>query len=536
MKKILYLLLFSSLNFFGQTLLDQASYTISQLNQLNDRLDNQTPFYFTENGYYGEGQEIISGSDLFLTEEEAGNFSADYTWMQTASPVNLGIFDGEPRPGENASAPANSNEIDYPEFATMLCAAWSGRTDVLTFAGQSGTKDFHSQRLARALFDLILRKAQDVKLDFTNTAKYPTNRRNDTNPIFILMGKMNRYISMYKVIEHQLTDYTPYLSNKATVDAWCLGAATFCKANLDWLNNAMFGTIPPYADNTPINNPGSDSRLEYTHYDSNSVGQYEASNVLESRYNNRIASFFGVIDAYAVNFQNTTLRNYIFDMYVSWLELAIFPDGTNFEHYRSLEDNIGSQSIGYVGVQMAEWIKIAHSHAVAVTNGMITGESVGKFYDYTTSRGSDEIFGGWNTTSTSGGVKNMTNCILNISKYYKNAANGGYNDIRFAGTGATLAMNANDRKFTSAYGLANSYLNNSEIDDFVNQKTSANYTNPADSGYGSWPHHGTGIGFGLFSLYGYIGGTNMIDVFSQGTQAQIAKSNGSSSMINFFMN
>jgi len=50
------------------------------------------------------------------------------------------------------------------------------------------------------------------------------------------------------------------------------------------------------------------------------------------------------------------------------------------------------------------------------------------------------------------------------------------------------------------------------------------------------PHHGTGIGFGLFSLYGYIGGTNMIDVFSQGTPIQTTKSNGSSSMINFFMN
>ena len=110
----------------------------------------------------------------------------------------------------------------------ILCAAWSGRSENKTFAGQTLTKDAQSKRIARNLIDYLLRRVNDTDLDFSNQTNWPRNIRNDNNPKFIAMTKINRFISIYKVAEHQVLDYSPYTTNKTTIDTWFGNVARLC--------------------------------------------------------------------------------------------------------------------------------------------------------------------------------------------------------------------------------------------------------------------------------------------------------------------
>jgi len=524
-------LAFSQAQIAGQVVMTQA-----QLDEIDSRIDAQSSDYWASgNGFFGDGLEMYNGAENFLSEESTGSWQ--YEWDYETAPFTSSSQ--EPTP-DNFNPPltgSNRRNMQQINDAALLSLVWKGRSESATFNG------------------IILRRAQDAELDWSNATKHPTNASPTSNPHFIIAAWMSQQLRAYDSTFQQLEDsgYASFTSNRATVEGWFKDFADLTYARIQSLFGDHYGAagIPPYADNevtTPSGtypnclyngncggqtgtDPSSGTAL-YSYYESNGdpgTNAYSATWAIAVPWSNRIWDNVTFISSYGVMFNNSAYTQFGEDMFKAYFELAAFPDGTAGDFYRSYDGTGEAPRLmfKYFGVTVFALAGIAMEHAIGVQNGLAyLGSDKGKFFDWTTSRGTDEIY---STTyvgsSTSGGTKGLYQFILHWANWYRTSAQGGWKNTRYAEGGTVVNNELSQRTVPVAF--ANMYYQDPTFENFykgINFDFSPDYYSNGNviDPNASWGEPSAGPWAGATSFGRFFGVADMENItFSQvGTQIQ----------------
>ena len=517
------LLFFFSTSVLAQNIVGQAIFTPSQLRELNNRIDNQSTEYWSNgNGYYGDGLALFNGAETFLTQERGTGFYAnEFDWFSYPYSLNQNM---EPRPGANpskGSGYSNDRSIENIHDAAVLSIVWKGRSDIVSFAGVTQSKDLHSKDLAENIMDVLVRRASDPELDWKNRNKFKSNGGPAYNPMFMLYAKMGKYLNSYACIYQQLPNNAQF----SLVETWFKDSVDYGYEIMGNLFQNVMGQAnryPPLADKSVLlPSQGISPNViytaknfqPYTWYDNNNNGYNSISYLQAILLNNRVWDTVSMIGSYGIMFNNSPYRDYEKNMIHFYLEVGVFPDNTLNEWYRSYS-TIPEQGISYAYTTLWHIVSGGLKHAVAVHNGLPNvGTDLGEILDYTTSRGTNEIFSTNNYvgTSTSGGSKSIEGMLVNISKYFRTAANGGWSDVRYAQN--TNRIRFEKKPIGPLFAFANTYYDNPIFKDFykgLNGFPSPNYynanpltdSNPSGfSSNGSWGEYSYGP-WGIASSHG----------------------------------
>jgi hypothetical protein len=519
----------------------QAVLTESQRNEINRRIENQTTDYWASgNGFFGDGAELLQGAENFLSEETAGTWAHEFDWA--TAPHLSGESTKEPRPGANTGAGsgnAGTRDVEEIHDAAFLSLVWMGRSEDATFNSVTKSKDLHSVDLAEAVFDVLLRRAQDANLDWSNRTNHPLDGDVDINPRFMIAAKMVKYMKSFASTYQQLSAYAPFTTNRAVVEDWFFDCADYWYQQHGIKINEVFGVgasvYPPFVDNSFADNTYNQEYINSvdfgfdpepttqprTHYSSGGAGVNTITWAQASGVNNRLWDSISVVGTYGLMWNNATYISFEENMFKFFMEFGLFPDGTLNEWYRS-SDIDSSTGLNYATVTGFHLVDAAYKHAVGVENGLThLGGDRGKLFNYTTSRGTDELYNSnYSGTSTSGGTKGLLPMLLNLSNYYRSSANGGWNDVRFAEGGT--AIDEENRPFTLMYAMANGFYKRQELEDLYKGDSGFTSPNYYSNGFtidsaGSWGEHSLQP-WGGPSAYGrYLGVAEMEDfLFASG--------------------
>lgn len=522
MRYLLFLLfpLFSS----AQSIVGQAIFTQPQLNEMNTRLDGGGLYVVTNSGssgFYGDGNQIKVGAEEFLNQEQAGTYANEFTWSSSAVPVadyNTGTF--EPSPVFSPAGGATLN-VEYIHYASVLAAIWNGRSETTTFSGQTKSKSLHALDLAQAVFDVLLRRSQDVKLNFADTSRWVRNSA-DGNPHFITIAKMSKYLSSFALVYGQLSGYSSFNTNRASVESWFTAAKDFAVARHNnrvsaflgsgWRNfaNNSFGSTTDYG--------GAGNHQSHVYFTSGGAGVMEVSSAQASATNNRALDFASYVGNYSIHFNDAATKSYAFDVFRLHMMFAVFADGSYMEHYRAY-DTSPDLGLHYSTLAIFKLVSDAYRHEVAIANGLTGATEPGKYFNYSTSIGTDELYSSYPSSSTSGGTKTIKLMLENLSKWYRTSANGGWSDIRYAEGGN--AINEYNRPYTIATAMANTYYNDAGLEAYykfngTGYGTMGGFFNGRGS-VGAWTEHSLASSWGESGLFGgYFGLADMEGIVFSG--------------------
>lgn len=499
-----------------------TTFTPPQLDEMNRRLDVGGLYVdtnFNNQRFFGDGNQIRAGAEEFLNQEQNGGFVNEFTWSHPGRPIpEYDAGPWEPTPPYSPAGSATLN-LEFIHYASVLSAVWKGRTASITFSGETKSKDAHAQDLARAVFDVILRRSQDPKLDFGDTGRWARGTTADGNPHFITMSKMSKYLTSFSLIYDQLGGYSSYVNNVSLVDTWFSDAAAFGYDRSVQRANRILGanwrSFAPnsYAVNNSLENPRlpAGNSQNHTHYNSAGVGQYSVSNAQVNSMTNRMMDFASYVSNYGALYNNQFYKDYAWDVFRCVMMIQVFPDGTYAEWYRSWDAN-PTIGITYATLSIFKVVADAYRHAVGVQNGVVGLTDIGKYYDYTTSIGTDELYSVYRATSTSGGNKGIRLMVENMSKWYRTTANGGWSDVRYAEGGNFI--DSYNKPFTVFASMANTYYQDPVITDYYKFNTAAGYTGSMGwfNGFGvasagAWTEHSLGLGWAESGLLGGYWGT-----------------------------
>lgn len=328
-----------------------------------------------------------------------------------------------------------------------------------------------------------------------------------------MTAKLNKYLLAYALTY----DKMPGGSDFTTIDNWFTDIVEWCDAGIDDIFNANIGEVPPFASiPRPINNSfvqQNYSGATYTYYDSSGNNGVNLIGRLQSTTcNNRAWDAWSFLGNYGTHFNNATYRDKNFELFKYYFQVGVFPDGTSNEWYRAMDGFTSSIGFNYITVVAGHIAHNCQLHAVAVTNGLPGVSDVGKYYDYTTSIGTDELITSYLQTSTSGGAKGPFQYFDNWRRYFLTPVNGGFEGQRF--TDSAEQINAYSRPYTGVVTMMNGYYNNQSFSDWVDMDTNEGfkYGNLAYPGTypdgtsigsaGSWGEPGLGLTWGLMGAMG----------------------------------
>lgn len=535
----------------GQSIVGQAVFTLAQLDEMDARLDGGGLYVDTNSGssgFFGDGNQILAGAEVFLNEEQGSGYANRFTWMSSATPIP--DYDAGPYEPSPVYSPAGAGtlNVEYIHYASILAAVWNGRSETVTFSGETKSKDAHALDLAQAVIDVLIQQKNDPKLDYTNTSRWVHNNA-DGNPHFIMIAKMSKYLSSYALVYSQLSGYTPYTSNKTSIETWFTAAKSYAmdRHNLrvqaflgtNWRNfaNNSFGSTTDYG--------GAGNHQSHVYFNSGGTGFLEVSSAQASATNNRALDFASYVGNYSVHFNDAAAKSYMFDVFRLHMMFAVFSDGSYMEHYRAY-DTQPELGLHYSWLAVFKLVAEAYRHEVAIANGLTGASEPGKYFDYSTSIGTDELYSSYPSSSTSGGTKTIKLMIENLSKWYRTTANGGWNDVRYAEGGN--AIDEYERPYTLPAAMANTYYNDANLEGFY-KMTGTGYGNM--SGYyngaastGAWTEHSLGISWGEGGTFGgFWGLADMEDIMFSESPVDpeepgetISDGSVGISFLNFFMN
>jgi hypothetical protein len=458
---------------------------------------------------------------------------AQWTFFDPAIPTPAGgaaSFGFEPLPTNGGTVALQ--DIDWIFYAAFVAKLWDGDATSVTFSGQTKSKDLHALDLSRAVFNVLVEQSADTKLDWSNATKFPLDGASESNPYFTSFARMTKYIDAYSLVYDQIAGDATYLSNYAQVEGWFLDAATYAKLRMgNKLANIFGGTGGDVSTFTFADTFYDDTYSNpFTHYTSGGVGQYGVTWGQAAGMNNRVWDHVGLVGHYGLLFNNTSFKAWAGDLFEFTIQSNVYPDGTFVEWYRS---EIGKEVSGllYTHLTLYHMTKLAFSHAVAIENGLVgSGSDKGKYFDYTTSLGSDEQ--GWPSyggTSTSGGSKNLKLVITNLSKYFRTTANGGWNDVRFTEGGTVIPTFS--KPPSPAIAMANAYYKDDALEDFYMLRSSAGYDgipryygdglSPVMPSNGAWLQRSLGESWGATSIHAGFASIGLMEDFVFGAIAPV---------------
>ncbi len=490
MRKILYIIMFlHTLSSFGQLeMRGNTIFTPAQEKAFKERYANpEQSFPLTQKGFSNEVGNIKLGASEFFHDFSTGGVGHDRGgWYPTSDMV----IDGS---STNPFQPYGDN---YSVFPRQLYNIHFAALDAYA------TGDVPK---AMAVFRELAHLANRSHLDFSNQTVFDRTKMSFENPVFYAAAKMQQYRVSYALIFDLVKNTKYYQDNKITVNSWFKDAADYFKAVID--NNldywVMSGDWHSDSGITPRTGNLNDF---YTYYDAtgntgyNEVGDFQFNTV-----NNRAWRLISFVGGYGYSFGENNYIDWAFDLFKFTLKIGQFPDNTFMEHVRSDSYNGGAVPDKELGIDYT-WetymglTKMALENEVAVERGLLPSDHRGRYFDYSTSIGTDEMFTSYTYTSTSGGPKSLKGGLINLSKYYTQ-------EFQRYNTNGEL-ISPTEQTFSLITAMANTYYEDKELENFYLFNRQANYppANSRNRAFGVRPSNfGIGIGVGAASggIVGY---------------------------------
>ncbi len=204
----------------------------------------------------------------------------------------------------------------------------------------------------------------------------------------------------------------------------------------------------------------------------NPMEEYGAS-WFQNLFNNRILDNVAYLHSWAVYNEDMVLEHYTREYFKLVIKYGSWSDGTFWELIRNKPSD-NTLGVYYTNVSLTSLVYMAHLDSQA---NHFPGD---KLYDYQTTEGI--IKGSTNITtepyaggSTTDGVtqKSLKGIIIGQSKYLRNSANGGWNDLRF-NNGAPVST-VNKRQNSVLAAIANIHYKDQALKDYYMYNTAAGY-------------------------------------------------------------
>lgn len=524
MRNLIYILVFICISANGQDYSRNFVMTPNQMETNNTRFgsfDGENAgqkYYSVNNGFYNYGERAW---DL-LNQVEAAMFANgsmpgawDYGYSGTGE-INLCTGDNSMEPNPDNQSTQGSLEPVAFDTAAKVAAIWEGRPENATINGRTKTKDQWSQELANFVFDELVTRSADDKLDWSNgTATYRSNATYGTNvryrldgfngsyidcwPIFQINTQGRRYINALSLIRSQINDDAVITEASEAgggtklqqVEEWIRDWADWTLVHSDYKMDVFIGSAwqTQSVGAPPVNTQYSASNnntQNHVWYDVNGNGFLEVNTTQTVTLNNRQWAGIGLLGSAGLYFNDQTYKDHAEDCFELFFKLHIFPGNEFVENYRAYyeesdgNDNCADCGMNYWIVTMWEVVDFAYQHAVAVINGVNgAGSNVGLYFDWTTSDGDQQVFSTpFVTTTTSGGTKGIFNVLTEFNKYYLTPANGGYFGQRYTeqnGSGQNALLDFNNWRFGQINARGNAYYQNATLELSAQMDTGAGF-------------------------------------------------------------
>ncbi|WZE63612.1 hypothetical protein PANI_CDS0093 [Maribacter phage Panino] len=417
----------------------------------------------------------------------------------------------------------------------------------ITYNGDTQLMSVFRDRMAYCVFKAIDDNATRPELDATNgtnpfwtnptygiTVRFNPNDDDRGDPWFVCNGKLAKTMKSLSVVAPMLeaSGDTYYSTNHQRVFYWCKGWADITYSCLDNLMQLFFdsdwstvGATTSSSVNPSLytgGNSGSSVML-YTHYtDTNGNNPVNPiMGVQVAAFNNREWAAANMVLTYGILFDDQTKITAIENYFKLYIQIATFADSTPSEMFRGGE-NFDFFAVNYSHILIAEMCAAAKSWAVGVKNGFpsMVGREMGELFDYTTTRGSTQVYGGnWDSVPTeNSNGKSLETLMNNVSKYHRNPSDGGFKGTRFNQVGADLGTSQGDfRQWSVAsswYGTASETWTHAQYqtsDGYVSQTTidggSAGYPDEDGQAWGALRVNGGYVPtHGLFDIWEGVSG------------------------------
>ena len=478
----------------------QAFLTSNQKKQLQTRKELTSGLYVsTEQGFFGDWNFIKNRANIFFSDAQTN--SGDR--------------------GRWAGFSTENGEIGTIDPSSVIGPLPLRVNDNIHYAALIAFLDDDIE-LARAVFNELVIVANDDQLDASNgttkhnatfgtTIRFNYEYRSSGDPWFFSAAKIQKYLESYALIYPLIESDTFFQNNVERVEQFFEDWHNYMKQISD---NLMRGFVGDnwreglYERTTIVEPADADFTQPYTHLDQNNQPVNPTTILQNGAFNNRVWDFIGLVSSYGIYFNNADSRDFTWSYFKLFLELNVFPDGTLSEWYRSY-DGKPNQGFVYNYSTLLHISRVAQKHAVAVENGLPGVTDRGKYYDYTTSIGTDEKSTNYPGGSTSGGEKGILTMLTNLSRYHRLPEDGGYIGLRKAEN--FERYNGDLYVWSIVPAIANTYYQLQELTDYTKFDITKGYPGPDStrgnagaSGWGPWGEHswgasGTGYGIGLYA-------------------------------------
>lgn len=190
---------------------------------------------------------------------------------------------------------------------------------------------------AASIRSVLLAEASNSLLDFTNTSRWCPGGLNDLNPGFPICEWLTRLLYGYDYIKATLS-----AADKAKLNGWLLGAASYMRTNVEKYINSLF-----------VNSPGGDYTLTATALNlekgAGSLLYYGGPKARYSsrQYNNRRAAMVAFVGLAGVFLGNESHTNWAIRFFKELIMFGIYPTGYYVDFLRGVNSTNPEKGFAY---------------------------------------------------------------------------------------------------------------------------------------------------------------------------------------------
>ena len=493
----LFLLLFSIVSCNGQLKMKaQGVFTASDAEVFSNRILCN----YTYTGHIDEAEMIKNDVSNFYNDVVVNGGADRGRWdnfygMNGLLPLNPGTAAQQYEPHYTRANRAQSGTFPNENYSSERLH----EAAILAFALNKADSDFQigevsknskiiAKELSLGIWQEIVAMAIDDKLDASNGGRERLSgepERNNSSfgqtvrfdhtaqasksdragiqrgePYYISAMKMVKVLHSYGLIKEIIETENDFLENESFVNYWIQDWVRWAYGQYNRFFVNSFGSNwrdfeKNYSPTSSFEGSGSDQA--YTYYDGNGNGINRVTEAQRFTLNNRELIYPLLVKTFATYFDVKELEDWAFDVFKVYIALGVYPDGTHHEMYRLGSNQIANDfPMVYPELSTAILLAWARTHEVGVQNGSLSNAQ--KYWAYSSSLGSEELYQNAWETSTSGGQKGLEMVLENIAGYLKSDEDGGFVGKRYNQNG--ILLDNRNQTMTAIYAMAERYYDN----------------------------------------------------------------------------
>ena len=323
-----------------------------------------------------------------------------------------------------------------------------------------------NREMARNVVKALAGYAEDSKYSFAVGGRIRTEidatNQNASNLVFTTASKMSQHVIAMGLVSEILEGDSYYESKKTAINQWFSDAKSFFQECLESkLSYWIFGDWQTFENLTFR----TTANTNYLYYDENDNPFISVPDALVGAVNNRDLDLASYLSKYGTYYNDSSARAYAFNYFKLLMKTGIIGNDSEIIDFQRSNDataNNQNKGIGYAWLIANNLGLMAHINEVAVEKGVLPQSEKGKFFEYKEFEGAEDIFQNY-TFSPSGSTvaKTIETVVLNLGRYYNNAANGGHLGDRYNVNGELI--NPVNHTYTNPAFVINSYYQNGKI-------------------------------------------------------------------------